>query len=397
MLIPRRWPHVMPGELERMLKSPPQPAEAVDQFELVLAAYTGAKHAVCLNSGRQGMTLILRYLGVRAGDEVVVPAYTLGALIPLVEGLGARAVPADIDPRTMNVTVDSVRARMTPATRAVIVLHAFGAPAPVDDIVAMAENHGVKVVEDCAHSLGATLGGLQTGTFGDAGFFSFEITKPLNTYGGGAVVTNDDALADYLRRETASLPHDLDGLTAKVKALKTERLLMGSGLAWPLLYLLADPRTRGPLSALYRNRQRVPSGAAAYTPAQAQLGLEKTISLEERIAARNRLAERYSALLHPSIKPQRVAEDARSTWYFYVVRLPIEAGAARLALLRRGIDTAIGDEIADDVATPRGFADCPHAAALPRHAMALPMYEELSDRAVARVANALNRLVKRRG
>lgn len=394
MLIPRRWPHTLAGEHQRLQGSLGD-ATSIPNLEAAVATLVGSPHAVCMNSGRQGMTLILKHVGISQGDEVVVPAYTLGALIPLVESLGATAVPADISIETMNVTAASVEAAMSDRTRGIIVLHAFGAPAPVDEIAALAASRNVPVVEDCAHSLGATLHGQQTGTFGYAGFYSFEITKPVNTYGGGMVVTRDASLDAYIRRETAGLAPDNEGLRAKVDALRTEQRLMGTGLAWPLLYLLADPRTRGPLSALYRSRQRVPSGAAAYTPMQAQLGLEKLPTLNERIAHRAALAARYRELLDPSVKIQEVLPGATSTWYFLVAVLPCAAAPVRLALLRRGIDTAIEDEIADDVAAPRGYTNCPNAAAIASRAIALPMYETLHIKDVDRVCRALNRIVAR--
>ena len=209
-LIPRRRADMAPGETRRLksacaglrMGEPPLVAE----FERRVAAFTGVPQAAAVNSGRLGMRLILEYLGVGDGAEVIIPAYTLKDLIPIVRNSGAEAVPADIDPRTLNVTAASVERRITARTRAIIVLHAFGAPAPVDEITELADRRSIPVIEDCAHSLGATLHGRQTGSFGYAGFFSFEPTKPVNTYGGGMVVSRDPDLVRFIRAREAKKP-----------------------------------------------------------------------------------------------------------------------------------------------------------------------------------------------
>ncbi len=395
MLIPRRFPHTLPDEQSLLSDASSVSPDLLATWEAAIAALAGTKGAVALNSGRQGMTLILRFLGVGSGDEVIVPAFTLGALIPLVEGLGAKAVLADIDPDTLNVSVESVLARITERTKAIIVLHAFGAPAPVEEIVASTQARGIRVVEDCAHSLGARAQGRATGSFGDAGFYSFEITKPVNTYGGGMVVSDNLDLLEHIRTEVSALRPDSAGLEGKIKAARMERFLMQTNIAWPILFALAHPLTAGPLSALYRSRQTVPSSAAAYSPAQARMGLRKLESLESRIAWRARLAGIYRSLLHSDIRMQQVAQGTTSTWYFLVVTLPVPAEEIRLYLLTRGIDSAIGEEVADDVATPLGYSDCPVAHRIQHQVMALPLFDSMTEAQVRRVCAVVNAALAR--
>lgn len=392
MLIPRRSPHVLPDEHALLEAGSCASGDFVGQWEGTVAEWAQMPHAIALNSGRLGMTLILRHLGVGAGDEVVVPSYTLGALIPLVQSMGATPVPADVDLATFNVTAKSVAKAITPRTKAVMALHAFGAPAPVEDIAHICEEKGIPLIEDCAHALGAKYHGTPVGSFGYAGFFSFEITKPVNTYGGGMVVTRDDALAGFLRNETKGLEPDCAGLQQKVSAAQTERMLMSTGLGWPLLLLLTHPLTRGPLSAAYRRRQQVPSGNAAYSPQQARLGLAKWQSLPQRTAARTRLAALYRELLKPAITLQKVAPADASTWYFLVALVPGPAERLKQALLWRGIDCAAGEEIADDVGATLGMCS-PNARHLFRHALALPLFDGMEEKAVRRVAKVLNDLV----
>jgi dTDP-4-amino-4,6-dideoxygalactose transaminase len=398
-LIPRRWPDTAPGELRLLRAECDNPgaekSALVGQWEECVARFVGMPHAVAVNSGRLGMRLILEHLGIGPGHEVIVPAYTLKDLLPLIQDTGAAAVPADIDPRTLNVTAGSVAARITPATRAMVVLHAFGAPAPVDAIAALAEARGIPVIEDCAHSLGATLNGRQTGSFGYAAFFSFEPTKPVNTYGGGMVVTGDAELARFVRGRVENLPLDAATLLKKAAATRQEKLLTGTGLAWPLLMLLASPRGKALLSRAYRGAQSVPSGGARYHPAQARMGIARLGTLPERLAARRRAARLLISLLDPSIRVQQLLPGAESTWYFFVVVLPKRAAALRAPLLARyGVDAAVGEEIADECARILGRADCPGVVDVYFNAMALPMFDSICESRVRRVAAALNRLAQ---
>jgi len=144
-------------------------------------------HALATASGRDALDLILDGLGLRAGDELIVPAYTLGELLPLIAARGIVAVPADTDPASLNVTPDSVARRLGPRTRAVLVVHLLGAPCDIRAICALADEHGVPVIEDCAHALGARIDGGSVGAFGRAALFSLEATKPVAAFGGWRV------------------------------------------------------------------------------------------------------------------------------------------------------------------------------------------------------------------
>ena len=388
LLLPRRWAHRLPDEAAILARTPEDPS-LLAQWEAALAEYTGAAHAVAVSSGRRGMRLIFEYLGAREG-EVIVPAYTLGDLIPLIEGLGLRAVPAEIDSATLNVTAQSIAARITAQTRAVLVLHTFGAPAPVEEIVALCSARAIPVIEDGAHALGARLNGKAVGTFGVAGFYSFEPTKPVNTYGGGAVVTQDPALAEHLRRAVQDLPYGHGSVRKKAAACVKEQRLMATGLAWPLLGFFATPPLKRLLEPHYRGAQSVPAAATRYTPAQAALGLAKLATLDERIAARARAVALYRELLHPGIAMQTLLPGVAATWYFAVALLPRPASAIRRAMLLRGVDAAVEDEVADDVAALLGASGCPHAAHVYRRALALPLFDGITEAQIARAARALN-------
>ena len=169
----------------------------VSGFEREFADYLGAGHAIGVANGTDALTLALRALGVGPGDEVVVPSFTFYASAEAVPPTGARPVFCDVDPESFCVTPETVRAALTPRTKAVIVVHLFGNVAPVAEIEAL----GVPVVEDAAQAAGSIAAdGRHAGALGTIATFSFFPSKNLGAFGdGGAVATSDDALAERVR------------------------------------------------------------------------------------------------------------------------------------------------------------------------------------------------------
>jgi dTDP-3-amino-3,4,6-trideoxy-alpha-D-glucose transaminase len=168
----------------------------VEAFERELADYLGARHAIGVGNGTDAITLVLRALGVGPGDEIVVPSFTFYASAEAIPLTGARPVFCDVDPETFCVTAETVKAALTPRTKAVLVVHLFGNVAPVAEIEAL----GVPVVEDAAQAIGSRASAGRAGALGAASTLSFFPSKNLGAFGdGGAVVTSDDAVADRVR------------------------------------------------------------------------------------------------------------------------------------------------------------------------------------------------------
>ena len=168
----------------------------VEAFEREFAGYLGARHAIGVANGTDALTLALRALGVGPGDEVVVPSFTFYASAEAIPPTGARPVFCDVDPETFCVTAESVKAAMTPRTKAVVVVHLFGNVAPVQEIEAL----GVPVLEDAAQAAGSLVGATRPGTLGTVATFSFFPSKNLGAFGdGGAVTTDDDDVAETVR------------------------------------------------------------------------------------------------------------------------------------------------------------------------------------------------------
>lgn len=168
----------------------------VEAFEAELAAYLGARHAIGVANGTDALTIAARAIGVKPGDDVVLPSFTFYATAEAMASLGARPVFCDVDPDTRNVTAETVRAALTPRTTAVVAVDLFGLPAPVTEI----RHLGLPVIEDAAQAIGASLGDRRAGTLGDVATFSFYPSKNLGAFGdGGAIVTEDAETAERVR------------------------------------------------------------------------------------------------------------------------------------------------------------------------------------------------------
>jgi dTDP-4-amino-4,6-dideoxygalactose transaminase len=172
----------------------------VQAFEDEFAAYLGVDHVVGVGNGTDALTIALIALGVGPGDDVLVPSFTFYASAEAIPHTGARPVFCDIDPETFCITRETVERAITPATKAIVAVHLFGTPAPLDEVGALAHDRGIAVVEDAAQVAGGSLHGRKAGAFGDAATFSFFPSKNLFCLGdGGAIATNDESLAATAR------------------------------------------------------------------------------------------------------------------------------------------------------------------------------------------------------
>jgi dTDP-4-amino-4,6-dideoxygalactose transaminase len=172
----------------------------VAALEQEVAAYLGVKHAIGVASGTDALVIALRATGLEPGDEVIVPAFSFFATAGTVMTVGAHPVFVDIDPDTYLIDTSAIEAVITSRTKAIIPVHLYGQPANMDEIMNIAERHGLRVIEDNAQAIGAVYKGKKTATIGDIGCLSFFPSKNLGAYGdGGMVTTNDDRIAEKVR------------------------------------------------------------------------------------------------------------------------------------------------------------------------------------------------------
>jgi len=170
------------------------------QFESDFAAYTGAKHAIAVNSCTAALHLGLIAAGVGPGDEVITTPLTFAATANVIEHVGARPVFADIDRRTQNLDPARVAEKITPRTKMIVPVHMLGRAADMDPLLALAAKHGLKVMEDAAHAVETVYRGRHAGTIGHFAAFSFYANKNVTTGEGGMLTTDDDAAAEHIRR-----------------------------------------------------------------------------------------------------------------------------------------------------------------------------------------------------
>ena len=172
----------------------------VELLEAKLAAYTGAKHCITVASGTEALLISLMALGIGAGDEVITTPFTFVATAEVIVLLGAKPVFVDIEPDTCNIDASLIEAAITPKTKAIIPVSLYGQPADMDEINAIAAKYNLPVIEDAAQSFGATYKGKKSCNLSTIGCTSFFPSKPLGCYGdGGAIFTNDDAIAQACR------------------------------------------------------------------------------------------------------------------------------------------------------------------------------------------------------
>jgi len=223
----------------------------LEAFEATFAAACGARFCIGVGNGTEALHLALRALDVGPGDEVITVAHTFIATALAISWTGARPVFVEVDPATYTIDVEQVAAAITPRTKAILPVHLYGQPADMGPLIELAQTRGLRVLEDCAQAHGARYGGRVVGTFGAIGSFSFYPGKNLGAYGdGGALVTDDAALADRLRLlrnygQTAKYHHATQGYNSRLDELQAAVLAVKLG------YLDAWNARRRALAARY--------------------------------------------------------------------------------------------------------------------------------------------------
>ncbi len=200
MRIPLSAPDISESEIEsvvqvlRSLRLSLGPK--LEEFERNTAEYAGTKHAVAVNSGTSGLHLCVRAIRLKAGDEVITTPFSFVASANVL--LYEKAVPVfvDIDPKTLNIDAGKIEAAITAKTKAIMVVHVFGRPSPMREIMEIANRYNLKVIEDACEAIGAEYENRRTGSIGDAGVFAFYPNKQITTGEGGMIVTNDDSIAE---------------------------------------------------------------------------------------------------------------------------------------------------------------------------------------------------------
>lgn len=373
----------------------------VREFEEAFAGRLGGGRAVSTSYGRMAAYHIFKALELPPGSEVVFPALTFWVVPEMARAAGLEVAFADVSPDSFNLDPAALERAITPRTRAVVPTHIYGLPADMDEILAIARRHGLRVVEDCAHALGATYRGRPVGTFGDAALFSFQVLKPLNTFGGGMAFTRDPELGRRIAALAEAEPWpSVARVLKRIRMGRAERFLMQpaafSLTAFPILwalswlgsradvYLWETVRPLTPFPPGYRER---------YSNVQASIGLAGLAHLDawtETTRAHARFMSRALAGL-PGVTAPPDPSDRVHVYYQYCVYVP-----DRDALVRRSIRSGLDVEYHHMDVCPElplfegSRVECPGARRT-TDAVQLPIHAGLSDESVELVARRVRR------
>jgi dTDP-4-amino-4,6-dideoxygalactose transaminase len=336
------------------------------KFEDTLSEFFGGRTVRAFNSGTVTMEVALRMLGIGEGHEVITTPLSWVATANVVLTVGARPVFVDIDPVTRNIDASRIEAAITPRTRAILPVHLAGLPCDLDRIHAIAQQHGLRVIEDAAQAIGSGWNGRRVGSFGDYASFSFHPNKNATSIEGGCLVLPPDAdvhMAEKLRLQGV-VRSGLDGMEVDVVG-----------------------------------------GKANLTDVAARVGLGQLARLTEFNERRHALARRYFELFDQTAVAARgvelpVRDFAATNWHMFQIVLPadIRRAAFMQALKDRGIGTGVHYPAIHLFALYRRLGwkdgDFPHAERVGRSIVTLPLFPAMADGDVERVVSAVDAFLR---
>ncbi len=346
----------------------------VAEFERRVAAYKGAAHAVAVNSCTAALHLSILAAGIGPGDEVITTPMTFCASVNAIIHAGATPVLADVDPLSMNIDPEKVRAKITPRTRAVLPVHFAGRACDMDPLCALAEAHGLTVIEDCAHAIETEYHGRKAGTFGDFGCFSFYVTKNVITGEGGMILARNPEHA------------------ARLKVLALHGM---SADAWKRFgdegyrhYLVTEAGFKYNMMDL-----------------QAAIGLRQLDKVEPFWERRREIWQRYTAELSglPLTLPAPVEAGTRHAFHLFSIlvdegRAGLSRDAFLTAMTKRKIGVGVHYlSIPEHPFYQQRFGwspdDCPNARDIGRRTVSLPISPKLTDADVTDVIEAVREIL----
>jgi dTDP-4-amino-4,6-dideoxygalactose transaminase len=376
---------------------------AIAEYEGRFAEYHGSRHATATSFGRMACYYILRALDLPRGSEIIFPALTFWVVPEIARRAGLQPVFVDVDPTTFNLDPTKIEAAITERTRAIVPTHLYGQPCEMTDIMRLAEKHNLVVVEDCAQAVGARYRGRLVGTFGAASFFSFQMLKGINTYGGGMALTDGGALATRVREQAAGEPPQTAQELARrfITGCAVRSVISPKGYTfwgYPLQavasifghydlskHIWEKIRPLDPFPHVYRQR---------YSNAQAIIGMRGLAKLDEYNARSRAHALLYTRGLMDcrNVQTPRVLADVEHVYYQYCIYTSDPERASRRAI-RRGVDfeTTHVDVCSTLDLFEEFAADCPGAEATAR-ALQLPVYSRLRTSDVERVLNVVRKV-----
>jgi len=351
----------------------------VPEFESLVAERAGCRHAVAVSSGTCGLHLVLRSLNIGPGDEVITTPFSFIASSNCILFVGATPVFVDICPISLNMDPARVERAITPRTKAILAVEAFGNPAHMEAYRAIASRHEIPLIEDCCEAMGATLGGRPAGSFGRAGVFGFYPNKQITTGEGGMVVTDDERLAE----------------------LCLSMRNQGRPLGWR-----GAPSAGGAAAGSWLRHERLGYNYRL-SEVNAAIGVAQMRRFDEILAKRQRVAQHYISRLggNPALVVPTVGPNVVMSWFVFVVRLSTSySGEERDAIIKglRNHDIGASDYFPCIHLQPFYREQFhfepgmfPIAESVSQRTLALPFHNNLTEREIEIVCQTLDVMVQR--
>jgi perosamine synthetase len=368
-------------------------------FEEAFASRFGLARAVTASYGRMAFYYVLKALDFPPGSEIIFPALTFWVMPEMARVCGLTPVFADVDPASFNISPRAFERAITARTVAVVPTHLWGLPCDMTEVLEIARRNQIRVIEDCAHALGAQYRGRDVGTFGDAAIFSMQTFKPLNAYGGGIAATRDSGLGNRIAAlAAAERPPDRKTIEQRLWHGRVMRIATRppiftwtmfplmyacTRLHWNLdMYFWEQIRPLDPFPADYSER---------LSNVQAAIALEGLSHLETWTARTQQHAARMSAVLGevPGVRVPAVPADRTHAFYQYCAYVPSRDGVVD-ACLRRGIDIeTLHVDVCPELDLFGGEHRSAPGAKTTTHTIQIPVYEGLGDDQLERVAQVV--------
>ena len=357
-------------------------------FRKSLEKFFGSGKIFLLSRGRFSFDLMLKSVGHKTDDEIIIPNYYLKELTPPLERRGLKPVLCDISMPDLSLDSKELSSKLNTNTRFVILPHMFGNCGDVDALIRIirAKAPNAMIIEDCAHSFGAEYKGKKLGTFGDASLHSFDYIKPLNLLGGGALLVNNEDILDNISKNYAEIPDAarIAGIRPIVYYL-VQQLVLRTPLFSIVKRLMRSDTIRGWISKVHNSAPETPSRLSAIQSLIGHMQLkhfgEKHRTLKKAMDVYEREIDTYFLERIPK------GENTKSSFYSLFVIMDEDSIDIEKHMFRKGVDIGIKGEVMDVCKNDSSYRNSVFAY---KGMIQLPLHHRLSERRIRKIAKALN-------
>ena len=380
----------------------------IEKYQRKFADFLGARHAFAFWKGRVALYAILKAMGIRSEDEIILPGYTCVMNVNPIKYLSARPVYVDIEPATFNIDVNLLKEKITSKTKVIIAQHTYGYPCDMDAIMKIAQDNNITVIEDCCLALGSKYKGKMVGTFGKAAYFSSQWNKPYTTGLGGMVITNDSKLAEKIHTLCDNeMCHpsnrDVFMLWAQLTIYRLFIYPRTTAFAQNLFRYLTNKRiVLGSSSTSEFQPVRADDFFKSISGVQARSGFRQLSKITENIQHRKKMALLYDKLLKgKNINPQKSDDNIEPVLVRYPLRIKAKNEVLEKAA-KKGIELGSWFESPlHPIETPLQVYDyeigsCPQAERAANEVVNLPLHPRVSEKTARKTVDFIVAFTERK-